>query len=264
MRSPEPTPTGVRASLRRIRVVARQTMEEALRLRLSLIFLLIATGLMGGAGELRDFNFGGDELKFIGDFGLGAMGFLGTLLAVLATTQLFFREITDGTLCFVLTRSVRRWEYLAGKLAGVAALLAWFVAALGTLLGGLLLWRANQLSVLPVALPVLLCACALQWLKLTLVAALTLLLCTYAGSALFASCAGLLLAGMAHMPSWAHERAVSWLEIWPNLAMFDGEMLLAAGRVPAGFWLLQLTVYWAAYLIVLGGLSAYAFNRREF
>ena len=48
--------------------------------------------------------------------------------------QLFFRDIEGGAACCVLTRPVRRWEYLAGKFAGVAGLLALFTAALGLLL----------------------------------------------------------------------------------------------------------------------------------
>ena len=69
---------------------------------------------------------------------------------------------------------MRRWEYVAGKYAGIAALLALFTVALGAMLAGLLAWRGNQLGVLPAAWPVLLSACALQWMKFTLVAAMTL------------------------------------------------------------------------------------------
>ncbi len=39
---------------------------------------------------LREFNFGAAELKFIADFGLGAIGLAGTVLAALATAQLYF------------------------------------------------------------------------------------------------------------------------------------------------------------------------------
>src|SRR5258708_21843284 len=143
-------------------------------MKLSLLLAAVAALLVLGALGLREFNFGTAELKFIGDFGLGAIGLLGTLLAALAPAQLFFGDLAGGAAACVLTRPVRRWEYVAGQLGGVAALLALFTAALGALLAALLWWRSGQLGVPPVSLPVLLSACALQWMKFTVVAGMTL------------------------------------------------------------------------------------------
>ena len=262
---PEARHNGGLASLRRVRLIAGHTLGEALRLRLTLLLGLIGAALVGGTLWLREFNFGAAEIKFIGDFGLGAMGFLGTLLAALATAHLYFQELESRAVYYVLTRPVRRWEYVWGKLAGVVALLALFTAALGLLLAGLLLWRGAQAGAGPLGLPVFLGACALQWLKMSLVAAMTLLVCSYAGTALFASCAGLLLAVIAHLRPFAgNGRAVSLLRIWPNLSLFDAEALLASGHYPSGFWLLSLGGYWAAYVLLFGGLASYVFKHREF
>lgn len=254
---------GIAASLRRLRLIARHTLGEALQLRLTLLLGLTGAGLIGGAFWLREFNFGRAELKFIGDFGLGVLGFFGTLVAVLAAAHLFFREIGGGAACWVLARPVRRWEYLAGKFAGVAGLLALFTAALGLLLAGLLVWRGAQLGAAPLAVRLFLCACAVLWLKTTLIAAMTLLVCSYAGSALFASCAGFLLTLVAHLRPLADEGGLDWLRVWPNLALFDGGALLAAGQSPSGAWLLGLAAYWAGYLLLFGAVTAYAFQRRE-
>ncbi|MSU46896.1 MAG: hypothetical protein EXS42_07210 [Lacunisphaera sp.] len=118
---------------------------------------------------------------------------------------------------------MRRWEYVSGQFAGVAAVLALFTAALGLLLAGLLLGRGAQLGVEPLGLPVFLCACALQWLKITLVAAMTLLICSYAGTALFASCAGLLAAMVAHLRPFASEDgALVFVRVWPNRRRITG------------------------------------------
>lgn len=262
---PEPRTNGARASVGRIRLIARHTLGEALRMKLALLLGGVGSALVLAALALREFNFGATELAFIGDFGLGAMGFCGTLLATLAMAQLFFGELAGGAVYCVLTRPVRRWEYLCGKLAGVAALLALFTLALGALLAGLLVWRGAQLGVAPLAAPVFLCACAVLWLKMTLVAAMTLLICSYAGSALFASCAGLLLAGAAQLRSLAPaDGGLAWLRVWPNLALFDAESLLASGQPPAGVVMLSLVAYWAAYVLLFGVLAAHAFQRREF
>jgi hypothetical protein len=203
-------------------------------------------------------------LKFIGDLGLGAIGLAGTLLAALATAQLFFADLAGGAAACVLTRPVRRWEYVAGKLAGVAALLALFTAALGALLAGLLLWRGSQLGVAPVNLPMLLSACALQWMKFILVAAMTLFISSYAGSALFAACAGLLGAVIGHLRPFVAGGAMDWLRVWPNLALFDAEALLASGQPLAGSLLLNLTGYWAVCVLLFGVMASHAFKHREF
>ncbi len=256
----EPTRTGMGASLRRIGLIARHTLREALHLRLTRLIALAGGGLVFSALELREFNFGGSEGKFLADFGLGALGLSGMLLAALAMAHLFFSSIAGGAACILLTRPVRRWEFVWGKLAGVFAVLALFSAAIGLVLAGLLVWRG-----IPVATPVFACAVAVLWLKLSLVAAMTLLVCSYAGSALFASSAGLLLALLGHLRPLAGESGrLHWLRVWPDFELFDGGALLAAGQVPPAATLLAVMVYWAGYVMILGQLAAYAFKRREF
>jgi len=253
----------MKSSLRRIRLLAGQTLSEALRMKLTGLLAMVTALLVVGVLGLRDFNFGTVELKFIGDFGLGAIGLLGTLLAALASAQLFFSDLAGGAAACVLTR-VRRWEYIAGKLGGVAALLALFTAALGALLAGLLIWRGSQLGVAPIGLTGFLEACALQWMKFTIVAAMTLLVCSYAGTALFASCAGLLLAVIGHLRPFANDGVTGWLRVWPNLASFDAEAMRASGQTLAGSLLLDLSVYWAVCVLLFGVLASYVFQHREF
>ena len=257
--------SSLRASFRRIRLIAGHTLGEALRLRLTLLLGLIAAALVIGALGLREFNFGSAELKFIGDFGLGALGGFGTLLVALATAQLFFSEIQGRAAYCLLTRPVRRWEYIWGKFAGICALLALFTAFLGALIAGLLFWRGVQLGVTSVPLTVFLCACAIQWLKLTLVAGMTLLVCSYSGSALFASCAGIILAAVSHVrPFMNGGSRMSWFRVWPNLALFDAETVMAALQPPTTAMLSGVIGYWAIYVTVFGVIASEVFKRREF
>ena len=252
------------ASLRRVWLIAAQTLAEALHLRLALLLTAAGAMLVLMLRWLRDFNFGAVELKFLGDFGLGAIGLMGTLLAAQATAHLVFSDLTGATVGCVLTRPVRRWEYLGGKLAGVMALLALFVATLALVLALAIAVRKAQLGASFVPLPVFLQACALVWLKLTLVAAMTLLVCSYAGSVLFSSCAALLLTVVAHLRPFTEATGwLVWLRLWPNLGLFDAEPLLTGeGLAAAG--LLGLIGYWAVFLLLLGGLAAYVFKHREF
>lgn len=250
--------------MRRLALVARQTLLEALRLRLASLFVALGAALVLLALGLRDFKFGTAELKFVADFGLGAIGLLGTLLAALATAQLFFSDLDCGFAACLLTKAVRRGEYLGGRLAGVMALLALFVAGLGLLLGAMLAVRGAQLGATFVSLPVLLQACALVWLKVTLVAAMTLLVSSYAGSTLFAAWAGLLLAAIAHLRAFvgpAH--GLGWLRIWPDLGLFDVDRVLVNSRGIGGGELLALGGYWAAFVVLFAAAAAYVFKHRE-
>jgi ABC-type transport system involved in multi-copper enzyme maturation permease subunit len=261
MPGPEPESVARPGSLSRLMGVARQTFAEALRLRLTGLLALAGVMLVLLALWLRDLNFGAAELKFIADFGLGAIGLMGTLLAVLATAHLFFSDISGGMVGCVLTRAVRRWEYLVGKLAGVMALLALFVAVLSLVLGGVIMLREAELGVASVPLPLLLQAGLMVWLKVTLVAAMTLLVCSYAGTTLFAACAGLMLAIVAHLRPFTDEAGwLTWLRVWPNLALFGAEPLLAG--VPVG--LPGLLLYWAVFMGLFAVLASYVFQHREF
>jgi ABC-type transport system involved in multi-copper enzyme maturation permease subunit len=258
------TTHGLRASLHRVRVVATVTVREALRLRLALLLLAAGAGLVFVALGLREFNFGAAELKFIADFGLGAIGLLGSLLAALAMAQLYFDDLANGIAACVLARAVRRWEYLAGKFLGVAALLALYVAALSVVLAVIIGVREAQLGAVLAPLAVFLQCCALVWLKVTLVAALTLLVCSYAGSALFASSAGLMLAVIGHLRSYAgSEDWLGLLRFWPNLALFDAGPLLASGQGLSLVALAAVAGYWALYVVLLTALASYVFKHRE-
>lgn len=264
MPGPESNPGGAAASLRRVKSVAQHTLAEALRLRLAYLLAAVGAGLVIMALGLREFNFGTAELKFIADFGLGAIGLSGAVLAALATAQLYFDDLGSGMAASVLARMVRRSEYLGGRLAGLAALLALFVAALSLVLGAILAARESQLGVTFAPLPVFLQACALVWLKVTLVAAMTLLVCSYAGSALFASCAGLMLAVIAHLRTFTHAQGwLGFLRLWPNLGVFDVGPLLAGGHGLPASALLGLLGYWAAFMLLLTGLASYVFKHRE-
>lgn len=263
MAGPESNHVSSRMAFARVWLVAREALLEAMRLRLTVLLALTGAGLGLLALGLRDFNFGAVELRFIADFGLGATGLLGMLLAALAMAHLYFRDLEGGLAAVVLTRTVRRGEYLAGKLAGVAGLLALFIAGQLLVLAVIVAVREAQLGATFMPWPLFLQAGALIWLKITLAAAMTLLVCSYAGSALFASGAGLMLALVAHLrPFTAAEGWLAWLRLWPDLGLFDPTPLLAG----TGFsvrGLLALTGYWLVFMVLFGGLATYVFRRRE-
>lgn len=252
---------GVGAPLRRVGWVARQALAEALRMRLTVLFALGGAMLVLMALRLREFNFGHAELKFISDFGLGAIGLMGTLLAALGTAHLFFSDIHGGVIGCLFTRTLRRWEYVTGKLVGVMALLALYVFVLVAVLALVIAWREREVAGNFFPLARLLQAGALVWLKLSLVAVMTLTVCTYAGSMLFAALAGLMLALVAQLRPLAQAaHGLVWLRVWPNLGVFDVEPLLNGLAVS----LPSLLLYWLGYMVLFTGVAAYVCHQRDY
>ena len=134
-------------SLRRVGLIAGVTLREALRQKLLHALVLIAAGLVLGVRGLRDFNFGVSELKFIADFGDGAIAGFGAALTIALTAQLFFSEIEHRTALTLLAKPVWRTEFLLGKFFGVAVVAVAFCGVLTATLLGVLGQRQLALQV---------------------------------------------------------------------------------------------------------------------
>jgi len=274
----------VRESLRRVRHIAGNTFTEALRQRFAALLALLGAALAASGFLLRTFNFGNSELRFLADFGFGAMFLFGSLLAVLVPAQLFFSEMDNRTALPLLARPVRRWEFIAGKFAGAWTLLGAFTAVLGAVLGALLRARAWELAgdaagngapepfFSAGGLAVFL---LLQWLRLGVVAALTLLVCSFARSFLYAAAVSLLAVVACQMRGigqTAFDRAQTapWLRavgdglrVIPDLQVFDlgGALVLEpTGAAPAT---LSAFAYGALYVPALLLLAVWLFADRE-
>ena len=90
----------------RIYCIAANTFLEAVRQKFFNSLLLISIALVLSANFFQQFDFGASELKFITDFGFGALFFFGSILAITATTQLFFNEIENRTALTMLAKPV--------------------------------------------------------------------------------------------------------------------------------------------------------------
>jgi ABC-type transport system involved in multi-copper enzyme maturation permease subunit len=276
---------GARESAGRMALIAGNTLREGLRQRL-LLLLVPAGGLLVGGGRLlQDVNFGTTDRRFLLDVGFGAISFLGAVLAIAAAAQLFFSEIDRRSALLVLARPVSRTEFTLGKLGGILGLLLLFCAAMTLILAGLVLWREGggtlsrgggeaesdgwrDMANLAV--------CGwVQWLRLGVLAGMTLLAASYARSALFAVAAGflaLVLCQLQHVAvgiyrlaesPWAGAGAglLSW--VVPDFEVFNVADAMATGAsLPPGL-VGRITIYGFAYIGAFGGLAVYCFRHRE-
>jgi len=270
--------------LMRLWLIARNTLLESVRQRFFMLLCAAAAALGIAAWVFRDCSFGAPRTKFLLDGGFGALTFFGAVLAIVTVAQSFSWEIERRSALVVLSRPVCRMEFLLGKLAGVLALLFVFCAAGTGLLAGLVLWQQSGATESPAALPgdgghvscFAVVACGLvQWLRSGVLAALTLLVSSYAQSSLFAIVSGFAALAICSLepfasgacqiagPGWASGAVGAVGLIIPDFGLYDvADGVAAGGSLPASY-LGGIALYSAAYVGFLVGLAVFCFRHRE-
>jgi Cu-processing system permease protein len=122
----------------RVQVIARATFLEAVRDRVLFVVLLFAIGVVLFSRVLGWLSVD-DELKMVEDFSLSGMSILGLLLAMLVGAFALAKEIERRTLYSLLSRDLKRGEFVVGKYFGLVAA---FWAALFSAAVVLALWLA--------------------------------------------------------------------------------------------------------------------------
>lgn len=282
MSAPEPR---VQFSFDRLLLVAGNTFLEAVRQKLFVFLLLLAAGLVASVQVFREFNFGSSELKFIADFGFGALVFFGSTLTIAATAQLFFSEIENRTALTLLAKPIWRTEFIFGKFLGVFAVVGVFCTLTVGLMIGLLLYREQAIVEANPDLVLvnghllnyadIVIVGGLQWLKFGVLAAITLLIASYSNSNLFAVVMGFFVLLICHLQYLARDAygqvsilPVRWLVrllgyIFPNFQLFNLSDLIGVGAGIDGLVALRVAAYALIYIGLFGLLAVYSFRHRE-
>ena len=178
------------------------------------------------------------EFQILKDVSLGAMSIFTSLLAIVATARLIPQDFEDRTVYTILAKPVPRFEYLLGKLAGVLLLIAIGIVAMGALFFLVLYAREHTVmretvrqmanappEQLTTALrdlraaafhPDLLSVIGIIYAKACLLAALTLLVSTFATSNLFTIVVMVFIYFIGHLQAiareyWMQEHAAGWM-----------------------------------------------------
>ena len=214
----------------RISAITTNTLTELIRQRVFYVLLIFALLLIGSSVFMARFTFQ-QEFQILKDVSLGAMSIFSSLLAIVATARLISQDIEDRTIYTILAKPVPRFEYLLGKLGGVLLLLAISMAAMAALFLAVLYFReqavlnetARQLARAPQeqlndALNVvrsaglnmdILAGVVVIYLKASLLAALTLLVSTFATTNIFSIVVMVFVYFIGHLQATAREY---WLE----------------------------------------------------
>ncbi len=275
---------GVPFSIRRTLLIAQNTLREAARQKLYGFVIILSAAFVLGARSLRDFNFGAPELKFLADCGFGVMAFFGAALVIAATAQLFFSEIENRTVLTLLAKPVWRGEFILGKFLGLAAMAAVFCALVTLLLMQVLASREAQLArEFPdsagmgsiVSYSNVAFAGALQWMKLSVLVAFTLLVASFAQTQLFTVVTGFFILVIGHLQYLAQDSYVRAASLWtqvvgalvatvfPNFQLFSLADSLTPADGPPWAHLARIAVYALGYVGVACGLAVLSFRQRE-
>jgi ABC-type transport system involved in multi-copper enzyme maturation permease subunit len=267
--------------MRVIGCIAVNVFKESVRDKVlyNLVFfaiLLIAVSYL--LGQLT----AGQDLKIIKDFGLAAMSVFGLFIAVFIGIGLVSKEVERRSIYSLLSKPIRRQEFIVGKYLGlvltllvnVGVMTVAYYAVLGYMAwsaGGwfLPIWEA------PAVDPALLKAIAMIFLQLMMITALALFFSTFSSPILSAALTfGLFIVGhfnadlknfsvvVDSQPAIYLARALYYL--LPNLAALDVKaQVVHAQAVPIGLLLLN-ALYAVVYIAVLVVSATWIFLRRDF
>jgi Cu-processing system permease protein len=134
---------GIRAVNARIGYIAFNTFREAVRDRVLYNLIAFAVLLSGAAVLVGEISIDIERLVVV-NLGLTAVSLFGVVVAIFIGIGLVSKEIDKRTLYTVLSRPVRRWEFVVGKFFGLTGtlLVNTFFMALGVFLA--LLYVAHK------------------------------------------------------------------------------------------------------------------------
>jgi len=127
----------------RIIAIARNTLLEAVRQKVLNVLLLFGVVMIGASSYFSQVAID-QQIKFVKDFGCGAIGLIGVCIAILSVAQLLPQELHNRTIYTILAKPVRRSEFLLGKFFGVVLLLTLSVALMSIAFAAVLWWQEVQ------------------------------------------------------------------------------------------------------------------------
>ena len=150
--------------MRAIRAIAVNTFREAIRDRILYLFIGFAIIMVISTKAFGMLTVG-DESKIIKDIGLAAMQFFSMLIAVMMSMLLISREVDNRTVFNILSKPVRRWQFILGKYLGLVAIVAVNLLLITVILVVMVLIYTGQFD------PMLVFAAFMTMLEMSVVAA---------------------------------------------------------------------------------------------
>jgi len=252
----------------KILAIATNTFKETIRDKILynlLIFALIMIGLTIFLGELTI----AEQTKMTIDLGLASISIFGTLIAIFIGIGLVYKEIDRRTIYTIISKPVRRYQFLLGKFLGLLLTIAVNLGIMVIGFIGVLYFIGSRPS------SAIFAAILLIYVELMVITAIAMLFSTFTTpilSAIFTLSfyvMGHLVRDMryfaAHTRDEFAKRAFAVItRIAPDLERFNLREWAAYSEPVDPYviwWSCILGIIYAAFFIILGAII---FQRRDF
>ncbi len=284
----------VRFSPARMWTIAVNTFIESVRQKVFNILLVFALIVIASALFFRQFGFE-EEIKFVKDFCLGAISVFGTAIAIVGTSMLLPNEVEHRTIYTILSKPVRRLEFLLGKYFGSLQLVLVSTVLMSLMFAAVLfvMMAVNQNRVRQAAAqvqteeatvelqrqlqqirsatldPDIVKGVLLIFVKLCVVAGFTLLISTFSTSMVFNVIVSFLIFISGHLVATARDALpnVTWvkwlLAIIPDLGSFNVADDIIIGNVIPWGHVGSVALYGVVYAAAVVAAAHFIFETRE-
>ena len=260
--------------------VAVSVFRESVRDRILYSIVVFAVLLMATSYLLGQLT-AGQDVKIIKDLGLASIATFGLFIAVFIGIGLVWKEVEKRSIYSLLSKPIRRSEFVLGKYSGLVLTLVVNIAVMTVAFYGVMAFLDWQLDPLtgewpvPPADPQMLKAIGLIVVELMLVTAIALFFSTFSTPFLSAGLTvGLWVIGhfnadLRNFEAIVDSPAAVWLArvlyyVLPNFAAFDVKAQVVHGQPVAMSYVGLVTLYGLTYVALVLTAAVAIFSRRDF
>lgn len=253
--------------MKAIWTISSLTLQEALRNKILYLLLFFSLFIIFSSWIVGQLTIG-DELKIIKDMGLSSIHFFGILITILIGINLIFRELEKRTIYLILSKPVKRYQFLLGKFLGLAMILLLVLVILGILFYLVLVLKGDRTPRLMLAFYFI----YLEWL---IIAAIAILFSSFS-TPLLSVMLTLAAFFMGHLtesllmlrdrlPSGAGSAVLAGLFYFlPNLELFNVRTQLVHNLPVPGGYFFEAGIYGLLYLSAVLLLAIRIFQKKDF
>lgn len=253
----------------RVSAITWNTFREAVRDRVLYNLVLFVLLLVVSAPLFSQISIGLEKLMLV-NVGLSSISLFGVIIAIFIGIGLVSKEIEKKTLYTILSRPVRRWEFIVGKYLGLLLTLAVNAILMAVGFYAALLIFVHGLSAADAGLLVAIYFIILQFMMMI---AITLLFSTFSSplfSAIFAFALFVIgtfgndLKNLAAMSKGANKWLITVASyVLPNFASLNVISQAAHEQSVGGPTILLNTVYALCYSVAVTVAAILIFERRN-
>ncbi len=247
--------------------IAKLTIREAIRNRILYLLVGFAVLLISFSWIIGKLTVG-DELKIVKDLCISGIHIFGMFITVFIGISLIFKEMEKRTIYLVISKPIRRYQFLLGKFAGLSLLLFGVLLILIAVFYGVIILRGEY----P---PRMLLAFYTMYLEWLIIAGVAILFSSFS-TPLLSTMLTLSIFLMGHLTEsllMLKDRLTSTIAdsvltalfyALPNLELFNIRSQMVHNLpLPTGY-LLTATSYCVLYLGTLLMFASFLFQKKDF